>query len=149
VTRKISYGVALIKHGLQTKLKLGNLDAHRDWGFAADYVGAMWAMLQRDEASDYVVATGETHSVREFVERAFRHAGLDWQEHVDLDPVLIRPAEVDLLVGDASKARAELSWKPSVTFDGLVDLMVDADIELVGDEIRTGRQPGSNRSSFR
>jgi len=149
VTRKISYGVALIKHGLQTKLKLGNLDAHRDWGFAADYVRAMWAMLQREAASDYVVATGETHSVREFVERAFTHAGLDWKEHVELDPALIRPAEVDLLVGDAAKARAELGWKPSVTFDGLVDLMVDADVELVAEEIRTGRQPGTNRSSFR
>ena len=138
VTRKISYGVARIKHGLQDKLRLGNLDASRDWGYAADYVVAMWQMLQQDEPEDYVVATGETHSVREFVEKAFARVGLDWQDHVEIDPALIRPAEVDRLIGDASKARRVLGWKPSVTFEGLVNLMVDADLETVAAEKAAG-----------
>jgi GDPmannose 4,6-dehydratase len=138
VTRKITYAVASIKHGLQDKLRLGNLDARRDWGYAADYVTAMWAMLQQGEPDDYVVATGETHSVEEFAERAFARAGLDWKQHVEIDSALIRPAEVDLLVGDAAKARTQLGWKPSVTFEGLVNLMVDADLALVADEIRHG-----------
>jgi GDPmannose 4,6-dehydratase len=138
VTRKITYGVANIKYGLQDKLKLGNLDAKRDWGYAGDYVTAMWAMLQQDKPGDYVVATGETHSVAEFVERAFARAGLDWRKHIEIDPTLIRPAEVDFLVGDAARARDELDWKPTVTFEGLVDLMVDADLELVREEIGNG-----------
>ncbi len=138
VTRKISYGVARIKHGLQNKLRLGNLDASRDWGYAADYVVAMWQMLQQDQPSDYVVATGETHSVQEFVEKAFARVGLDWREYVEIDPALIRPAEVDRLIGDASKARGELGWKPSVTFEGLVNLMVDADLETVAAEKAAG-----------
>jgi len=138
VTRKITYGVAGIKHGLQAKLRLGNLDARRDWGYAADYVTAMWAMLQQEEADDYVVATGETHSMQEFAERAFARAGLDWRQHVEVDDALIRPAEVDLLVGDPSKARNVLGWKPTVTFEGLVNLMVDADLQHVAEEVRSG-----------
>jgi GDPmannose 4,6-dehydratase len=129
VTRKVTDGVARIKLGLASSLSLGNLDAHRDWGFAGDYVRAMWLMLQRDAPDDYVIATGTAHSVRELVEIAFGHAGLDWQRHVTLDPALIRPAEVDHLIGDASKARQELQWAPSVTFEGLVTMMVDADME--------------------
>ncbi len=128
VTRKISNGVARIKLGLDTELHLGNRDAQRDWGFAGDYVQAMWMMLQQDEPDDYVVATGETHSVQEFVEIAFGHAGLNWEEHVKLDPKFIRPAEVDLLIGDPTKAKARLGWQPSVDFRGLVKMMVDADI---------------------
>jgi GDPmannose 4,6-dehydratase len=138
VTRKITYAVANIKHGLQQKLRLGNLDARRDWGYAADYVQAMWSMLQQDSADDYVVATGETHSVQEFAEKAFARVGLDWKQYVETDDALLRPAEVDLLVGDASKARKVLGWKPTVTFEGLVGLMVDADMELVAEEVRTG-----------
>ncbi len=128
VTRKISNGVARIKLGLDTELHLGNRDAQRDWGFAGDYVQAMWMMLQQDEPDDYVIATGETHSVQEFVEIAFGHAGLNWEEHVKLDPKFIRPAEVDLLIGDPAKAKARLGWEPSVDFRGLVVMMVDADI---------------------
>ncbi len=128
VTRKISNGVARIKLGLDTELHLGNRDAQRDWGFAGDYVQAMWMMLQQDEPDDYVIATGETHSVQEFVEIAFGHAGLNWEEHVKLDPKFIRPAEVDLLIGDPSKAKAQLGWEPTVDFRGLVVMMVDADI---------------------
>jgi GDPmannose 4,6-dehydratase len=129
VTRKVTDGAARIKRGLAKELKLGNLDAHRDWGFAGDYVRAMWQMLQQDKADDYVIATGESHSVRELVEIAFGRVGLDWQQFVTLDPALIRPAEVDHLVGDASKARDELGWAPSVDFKGLVEMMVDADLE--------------------
>jgi len=129
VTRKISDGVARIKHGLSDELRLGNLDAERDWGFAGDYVEAMWMMLQQDEASDYVVATGEPHSVREFVELAFERAGLDWEQHVVLDPQFLRPAEVDQLIGDSSKARSQLGWEPRTSFRELVELMVDADLE--------------------
>ena len=128
VTRKVSHGVARIKLGLDTELHLGNRDAQRDWGFAGDYVQAMWKMLQQDTPDDYVIATGETHTVQEFVEIAFGHAGLDWEEHVKLDPKFIRPAEVDLLIGDPSKAKKELGWEPSVDFRGLVEMMVDADI---------------------
>jgi GDPmannose 4,6-dehydratase len=128
VTRKVTDGAARIKKGLAKELKLGNLDAHRDWGFAGDYVRAMWQMLQQQSADDYVIATGESHSVRELVEIAFARVGLDWQKFVTLDPALIRPAEVDHLIGDASKARAELDWTPSVDFKGLVEMMVDADL---------------------
>jgi GDPmannose 4,6-dehydratase len=129
VTRKVTDGAARIKRGLATELKLGNLDAHRDWGFAGDYVRAMWQMLQQDKADDYVIATGESHSVRELVEIAFARVDLDWQQFVKLDPALIRPAEVDHLIGDASRAKSELGWAPSVDFKGLVEMMVDADLE--------------------
>ena len=129
MTRKISDGVARIKHGLTEELRLGNLDAKRDWGFAGDYVEAMWMMLQADEPEDYVVATGEEHSVQEFVELAFERADLDWKRHVTTDPAFLRPAEVDHLVGDASKARADLGWAPRMSFRELVELMVDADLE--------------------
>jgi len=139
VTRKVTDAVARIKHGLATELRLGNLEAKRDWGFAADYVRAMWLMLQQEQPGDYVVATGETHSVQEVCAVAFRHADLDWQDHVVVDPLLARPAEVDALVGDASKAREVLAWQPSVAFRELMDMMVDADIDRVGEEIRHGR----------
>jgi len=129
VTRKVTDGVARIKLGLAESLSLGNLDAQRDWGFAGDYVRAMWMMLQQGQAEDYVIATGESHSVKELVEVAFRHAGLDWEQYVKLDPAFIRPAEVDHLIGDASKARRELGWTPAVDFHGLVEMMVDADVE--------------------
>jgi len=129
VTRKVTDGAARIKRGLATELKLGNLDAHRDWGFAGDYVRAMWQMLQQDKADDYVIATGESHSVRDLVEIAFARVDLDWQQFVKLDPALIRPAEVDHLIGDASRAKSELGWAPSVDFKGLVEMMVDADLE--------------------
>ena len=128
VTRKVTDGVAKIKLGLEKQLKLGNLDAHRDWGFAGDYVRAMWLMLQQEEPEDFVIATGEAHSVKELVEIAFSHAGLEWQKHVVLDPNLLRPAEVDHLIGNAGKAKAKLGWKPSVDFKGLVTMMVDADL---------------------
>ena len=131
VTRKISNGVARIKLGLDTELRLGNRDAQRDWGFAGDYVQAMWKMLQQDEPDDYVIATGETHTVQEFVEIAFTHAGLDWQEYVKVDPAFIRPAEVDLLIGDPAKAKAKLGWEPSVDFRGLVEMMVDSDLDAL------------------
>jgi GDPmannose 4,6-dehydratase len=129
VTRKVTHGVARIKLGLADNLTLGNLDARRDWGFAGDYVEAMWRMLQQDSADDYVVATGVTNTVGRLVELAFEHAGLDPDDHVRTDPALIRPAEVDLLVGDASKARERLGWQPAVDFEGLVRMMVDADLE--------------------
>ncbi len=128
VTRKITDHAARIKLGLASKLFLGNLDAKRDWGFAGDYVRAMWLMLQRKTPKDYIVATGETHTVREFVTRAFRHAGLDWKKHVVVDPKFFRPAEVHVLRGDASDARRELKWKPKVDFQGLIAMMVDADL---------------------
>lgn len=129
VTRKVSYGVARIKLGLDNELRLGNLEARRDWGYAGDYVRAMWLMLQQDEPDDYVIATGETHSVRELCEVAFSCVGLDYRDYVRVDPQYFRPAEVDLLVGDASKARAKLGWKPTVTFKELVQMMVEADLE--------------------
>jgi GDPmannose 4,6-dehydratase len=129
VTRKITRGLAAIKHGRATELRLGNLDAQRDWGFAGDYVDAMWRILQQDEPGDYVIATGETRTVRQFLEAAFGYAGLDWQKYVVVDPRYFRPAEVDLLLGDASKAREQLGWEPKVGFHELVKMMVDADLE--------------------
>jgi GDPmannose 4,6-dehydratase len=129
VTRKITDAVARIKTGLAGELRLGNLNAERDWGFAGDYVRAMWLMLQQDKPDDYVIGTGKAHSVRQFVEKAFRAADLDWQKHVVIDQSLIRPAEVDSLIADASKARKALGWRPEVDFDGLVDMMVRADID--------------------
>jgi len=132
VTRKVTDGVARIKAGLTQELRLGNLDAQRDWGFAGDYVRAMWLMLQQDVADDYVIATGESHSVKELVEIAFEHAGLNWEQHVVMDPAFLRPAEVDHLIGDATKAKAQLGWTPSVDFKGLVTMMVDADLERYG-----------------
>ena len=131
VTRKVTDGVARIKLGLADSLSLGNLDAHRDWGFSGDYVRAMWLMLQQDRPEDYVIATGISHSVRDLVQIAFAHAGLDWQKYVRIDPQLMRPAEVDHLIGDASKAKRELGWTPSVDFKGLVEMMVDADLDRV------------------
>jgi GDPmannose 4,6-dehydratase len=128
VTRKVTRAVAHIKAGLQDKLYLGNLNAKRDWGYAKEYVEAMWRMLQQEEPDDYVIATGETHAVREFVEEAFAYAGLDWRDHVEIDPKYYRPSEVDLLVGDASKAKRVLEWEPKTTFKDLVSLMVDADM---------------------
>jgi GDPmannose 4,6-dehydratase len=139
VTRKISDGVARIKHGLTEELRLGNLEAKRDWGFAGDYVEAMWLMLQQDQPSDYVIATGQEHSVRDFVELAFERAGIDPQRHVVQDEQFVRPAEVDHLVGDASKARRELEWAPGTGFPELVELMVDADLERVANELAWAR----------
>jgi GDPmannose 4,6-dehydratase len=129
VTRKVSHGVARIKLGHTQELRLGNLDAQRDWGFAGDYVRAMWLMLQRDEPVDYVVGTGEGHSVRQLVEIAFGHAGLDWESHVVVDPALVRPAEVDQLLANPSRARDELNWEPDVGFEDLIRMMVDADLD--------------------
>jgi GDPmannose 4,6-dehydratase len=131
VTRKVTDGVARIKLGVADSLPLGNLDAKRDWGFAGDYVHAMWLMLQQDRADDYVIASGISHSVRNLVEVAFAHVGLDWNKHVKLDPKLIRPAEVEHLIGDSSKARAQLGWEPRVDFRRLITMMVDADLERV------------------
>jgi GDPmannose 4,6-dehydratase len=128
VTRKITLGLAAIKRGQASALRLGNLDAKRDWGFAGDYVEAMWLMLQQPEPGDYVVATGETHSVKEFLAEAFGHVGLDWEKHVKVDPKYFRPAEVDLLLGDAERARSTLGWQPRVSFKELVKMMVDADL---------------------
>lgn len=129
VTRKITNGIAKIKLGMEKELRLGNLDAKRDWGYAGDYVKAMWLMLQQDKPDDYVIATNETHSVREFVECAFGHAGLNWKKHVVVDKQFYRPAEVHLLIGDSSKAKKMLKWKPRVTFENLVNMMVDADLK--------------------
>ncbi len=131
VTRKVSHGVARIKAGLDQTLALGDLEPRRDWGYAPDYVRAMWLMLQQDEPADFVVASGETHSVRDLCEAAFGHVGLDWRQHVVVDERFLRPAEVDLLVGDASKAKTILDWTPAVDFGGLVGMMVDADLETV------------------
>ena len=131
VTRKITRAVAQIKAGLQDKLFLGNLDAKRDWGYAKEYVEAMWLMLQQEKPDDYVIATNETHSVKEFLEVAFGHAGLDWKKYVDIDPRYYRPAEVDLLIGDYSKAKRKLGWSPKTAFNELAKLMVDADLELL------------------
>jgi GDPmannose 4,6-dehydratase len=131
VTRKITYAAASIKLGLAKSLKLGNLDAHRDWGYAGDYVRAMWLMLQHKKPDDYVIATGESHSVREFINLAFSHLGLDRKRHVKVDKKLFRPAEVEHLVGDSRKARRVLGWKPTVSFEGLVRMMVDADLALL------------------
>ena len=134
VTRKITRAAGRIKVGLQQKLYLGNLDAKRDWGFAGDYVEAMWAMLQADKPSDFVVATGEAYSVKEFLEKAFGKLGLDWQKYVEIDPRYFRPSEVDNLKGDASKARKELGWAPKVNFDQLVTMMVESDLEHANQE---------------
>jgi GDPmannose 4,6-dehydratase len=136
VTRKITRAVARIKAGVQNKLYLGNLDAKRDWGYAKEYVEAMWLMLQQKQPEDYVIATGETHSVRDFLTEAFSHVDLDWQKYVELDEKYLRPAEVDVLVGDASKARDVLGWQPSTTFKDLVRLMVDADMSIVNNRQR-------------
>ncbi len=140
VTRKITRAAARIKHGLENKLYLGNLDAKRDWGFAGDYVEAMWLMLQQDKPDDYVIATGESHSVRECLDVAFGTLGLDWKQYVELDPRYLRPTEVDHLHGDASKAREKLGWRPKVTFQALIEMMVRADEEDVRGAL-TGRIP--------
>ena len=138
MTRKISHGVARIKAGLQEKLVLGNLEAARDWGFAGDYVRAMWLMLQQDRAGDFVVGTGISHTVRDFCRLSFARAGLDWQEHVELDPRFLRPAEVDRLVADPARAKSELGWSPQCSFEELVGNMVDADIERVAGRRASG-----------
>jgi GDPmannose 4,6-dehydratase len=131
VTRKVTHAVARIKKGRAAELRLGNLEARRDWGFAGDYVDAMWRMLQPPQPADYVVGTGVSHSVRELCDVAFQHAGLDWREHVKVDPALVRPAEVDVLLADPSKIKRELGWEPRVDFAALVRMMVDADLERV------------------
>jgi GDPmannose 4,6-dehydratase len=131
VTRKVTHGVARIKAGLDTELRLGNLDAQRDWGYAEDYVRAMWLMLQQETPDDYVIATGKTHSVRELCKTAFECAGLDYEEFVTVDPIFMRPAEVDLLVGDPAKAKKVLGWKCETDFYGLIEMMVDADIKAL------------------
>src|SRR5438045_579546 len=131
VTRKVTHQVAKIKCGLATKLQMGNLDSKRDWGFAGDYVYAMWLMLQQPEPEDYVLATGQTHSIRELLEVAFGAVDLDWQKYVEIDPKLIRPAEVDVLCGDATKARDRLGWEPEVAFEELIRMMVEADLVQV------------------
>jgi GDPmannose 4,6-dehydratase len=141
VTRKITRAIGRIRHGLQDKLYLGNLDSKRDWGFAGDYVRAMWLMLQQDQPDDYVIATNETHSVREFLELAFGHVGLDYKNFVEIDPRYFRPAEVDLLLGDSTKARQRLDWQPLVGFEELVRMMVDTDMELAARE-KTLRDAG-------
>jgi len=145
VTRKITQAVGRIKHGLQDKLFLGNLDAKRDWGFAGDYVEAMWLMLQQDAPDDYVVSTGETHSVREFLEVSFGHVGLDYQDYVEIDARYFRPTEVDLLLGDCSKARKALDWSPKVSFEELARMMVDTDLELAAQQ-KTLRDAGHELS---
>jgi GDPmannose 4,6-dehydratase len=134
VTRKVTDGVARIKLGLQQELRLGNLDAKRDWGFAGDYVKAMWLMLQQSTPDDYVISTGETHSVQELVEVAFGRVGLDWQKYVKIDKAFLRPAEVDLLIGDCSKAKRELGWTPSVSFKQMIEMMVDSDLKIIQKE---------------
>ena len=145
VTRKITAGAARIKYGLQDQLKLGNLDAKRDWGYAKEYVQAMWLMLQQPEPDDYVIATGEAHSVREFVEAAFEAAGLDWERHVGTDPAFTRPADVDLLMGAPLKAKERLGWAPKTTFKDLVSLMVEADLKRAMFEARHGRETAEIR----
>jgi GDPmannose 4,6-dehydratase len=144
VTRKITRAVTRIKLGLQEKLYLGNLDAKRDWGYAKDYIDAMWRMMQADKADDYVIATGETHSIREFLDLSFGMLDLDWNDHVQIDPRYYRPAEVDLLLGDSSKAERDLGWKPETSFEDLVRLMVEADMELAEREkhaLMIGKDP--------
>jgi GDPmannose 4,6-dehydratase len=138
VTRKITRAIARIVAGKQKKLYLGNLDSKRDWGYAKDYVRAMWLMLQQEQPDDYVISTGETYSVREFLDVAFKYVNLDWQDYVEFDPRYLRPAEVDLLIGDSTKAREKLGWQPSVTFEQLVALMVKADLEALGVELPNG-----------
>jgi len=134
VTRKVTRAAARIKHGVDDKLYLGNLDARRDWGYAKEYVEAMWLMLQQEQADDYVIATGETHSIRDLLDEAFGYVGLDWKEHVDIDARYYRPAEVDLLIGDASKAKRKLGWEPKIRFKELVQLMMDADTAIAEKE---------------
>ena len=134
VTRKITRAATRIKLGLQEKLYLGNLDAQRDWGFAGDYVEGMWRMLQQDQPDDYVIAMNELYSVRDFCEKTFSRLGLDYQDHVEVDPRYYRPAEVDLLLGDSTKARTQLGWKPQTSFEQLVDMMVETDLELAHQE---------------
>jgi len=136
VTRKISHTVAQIKLGHAEELRLGNLEAQRDWGYAGDYVKAMWQMLQQDEPDNYVISTNETHSVREFCEVAFGHVDLDWEQYVVMDEAFMRPAEVDLLVGDSAKARSVLGWTPTVDFEDLVTMMVSADLDLLNGKLR-------------
>ena len=143
VTRKITDAVARIKQGTRSELRLGNMDSKRDWGFAGDYVRGMWLMLQQDSPDDFVLATGETHTVREFVEEAFGRVELDWQEFVVVDPAFVRPAEVELLLGDPGKAKRLLGWEPTVTFSGLVDMMVDADMARVAQELAFERAAGA------
>jgi GDPmannose 4,6-dehydratase len=140
VTRKITLAAARIKYGLQNELKLGNLDARRDWGYAKEYVEAMWLMLQQPEPEDYVIATGESHSVQEFVEAAFEAAKLDWKHYIVTDPALLRPAEVDFLLGDISKAREKLGWVPKITFKDLIGIMVENDMQLAAFETRHRRK---------
>ena len=150
VTRKITRAATRIKLGLQDKLYLGNLDAKRDWGFAGDYVEAMWLMLQQDRADDYVIATGETHSIREFAEKVFSKLGLDHEKHIAFDPRYVRPTEVDVLLGDASKAFKKFGWKPRVGFDALIDMMVEADMEIAKKEktlLDAGYAPSGNGGS--
>ena len=143
MTRKITRAAARIKLGVQKELYLGNLDAKRDWGFAGDYVQAMWMMLQADRPDDYVIATGETHTVREFLDRAFSHLDMDWQQYVKIDPRYYRPTEVDLLIGDASKAKQMLGWEPKVSFEELVTMMVEADLRAERQTLEgTGRGRG-------
>src|ERR1700694_4328972 len=149
VSRKITRAATRVKLGLQAKLFMGNLDARRDWGYARDYVEAMWMIMNADEPDDYVVATGETHSVREFLEKTFSYLDLDWEKYVEIDPRYFRPAEVDLLLGDASKVREKLGWEPKVTFDGLVKLMTDYDLQLAKQEAdarELKHTSGSNRA---
>jgi GDPmannose 4,6-dehydratase len=145
VTRKITRAATRIKLGLQKKLYLGNLDAQRDWGFAGDYVEAMWLMLQQDQPDDYVIAMNELYSVREFCEKTFSRLGLDYQDHVEVDPRYYRPAEVDLLLGDSTKARTRLGWVPQTSFEQLVDMMVDGDMELARREALIQGLPGKER----
>jgi GDPmannose 4,6-dehydratase len=147
VSRKITRAATRIKLGLQEKLYLGNLDARRDWGYARDYVEAMWLMLQADEAEDYVIATGETHSIRDFLDLSFGRLDLDWKQYVEIDPRYYRPAEVDLLLGDATKARKQLGWEPRVTFPELVKLMVEYDLELAKQEYAASRESGASSTN--
>ena len=151
VSRKITRALAYIKAGLQKKLYLGNLDAKRDWGYAKEYVEAMWLMLQQDKPEDYVIATGETHAVSEFCEEAFNYVGLNWKDYVEIDPRYFRPAEVDLLIGDASKAKRILGWEPKTKFKELVHLMVDADIKALADQLSgkvAARTDRADKGSF-
>jgi GDPmannose 4,6-dehydratase len=134
VTRKVTNGAAKIKLGLASEIRMGNLDARRDWGYAKDYVEAMWLMTQQEKPENYVISSDETHSVKELVETAFSHLDLDWEEYVKIDPRFVRPAEVDLLLGSSEKARTELNWNPTISFNELIELMVDADMELVKDQ---------------
>jgi GDPmannose 4,6-dehydratase len=143
VSRKITRAATRIKLGLQQKLYMGNLDACRDWGYARDYVEAMWLMMQAEEPDDYVIATGETHSVREFLEETFGYLGLDWEQYVEIDPRYFRPAEVDLLLGDPTKAKTVLGWRPKVSFKELVRIMTDSDMRLAERELRASRHEGA------